>query len=91
MVRRLWADGVRLADIAEQLGPVLKEKSKVLMAAFKSADSGSGTVSYETLQDVLSENDMELNDQVLITLMRRFDLKKDGNIVYADFMRLAEA
>jgi len=77
--------------IAEQLGPVLKEKSKVLMAAFKAADHGSGTVSYETLQDVLSENDMELNDQVLITLMRRFDLKKDGNIVYADFMRLAEA
>ena len=40
--------------IAEQLGPVLKEKSKVLMAAFKAADHGSGTVSYETLQDVLS-------------------------------------
>ena len=51
--------------------------------------SGSGFVSYEALQDILSENDMDLNDQVLITLMRRFDLNKDGNIKYTDLMSLA--
>merc|ERR1719313_2791536 len=37
--------------IAEQLAPVLKEKAEVLSTAFKAADpSGSGFVSYETLQ-----------------------------------------
>jgi len=40
------------------------------------------------LQDGLSSNDMELNDQVLITLMRRYDLGKDGNISYGDFLML---
>ena len=76
--------------IAEQLGPVLKEKASVLSPAFEAADpSGTGFVSYETLQDVLSENDMDLNDQVLITLMRRYDYNKDGNIKYSDMMMLA--
>merc|ERR1712167_311212 len=46
------------------------------------------TISYDLLQDVLSENDMELTDQVLITMMRRFDLNKDGNISYPDFLSL---
>jgi len=78
--------------IAEQLAPVLKEKKSQLAAAFQQCDpSGSGVISYEVMQDVLSENDMELNDQVLITLMRRFDLKKDGNITYGDFLSLAES
>ena len=31
---------------------------------------------------------MELNDQVLISLMRRFDLNKDGNIAYEDLLKL---
>jgi len=80
-----------LAYIAEQLAPVLKEKKAVLSAAFKAEDaSGSGTISYDLLQDVLSENDMELTDQVLITLMRRFDLNKDGNISYNDLLALAD-
>merc|ERR1719409_1463372 len=56
-----------LGYITEQLAPVLREKRAVLSAAFK------GAIGYDVLQDVLSENDMELNDQVLITLMRRFD------------------
>ena len=30
----------------------------------------------------------ELDDQVLITLMRRFDMAKDGNINYHDLMSL---
>merc|ERR1719424_2686091 len=39
--------------IAEQLAPVLKEKKSQLAAAFQQCDpSGSGLVSYETLQDV---------------------------------------
>ena len=76
--------------IAEQLGPVLKEKKGVLEAAFKVADAAeTGFIPYEALQDILSENDMDLNDQVLITLMRRYDLMKDGNIKYADLMSLA--
>ena len=41
------------------------------------------------LQEVLMKCDMELNDQVLITLMRRFDYHKDGNIKYDDLMALA--
>lgn len=78
-----------LGYIAEQLGPVLAEKSGGLNAAFAAADASStGKVSYETFQDILGANDMELNDQVLITLMRRFDLNKDGNISYADLMTL---
>ena len=61
-----------------------------LDAAFKAADAGdTGFVSYDILQDILSENDMELNDQVLITLMRRYDYAKDGNIKYLDLMALA--
>ena len=80
-----------LAYISEQLAPVLKEKKGQLGSAFQAADpSSSGFVSYETLQDVLSENDMELNDQVLITIMRRYDLNKDGNIAYNDFLTLAD-
>jgi len=80
-----------LAYITEQLAPVLKEKKGVLSSAFKAEDQkGSGTISYDLLQDVLSENDMELTDQVLITLMRRFDLNKDGNISYPDFLTLAD-
>ena len=75
--------------IAEQLAPVLKEKYNTLNSSFDQADpSGIGLVSYEVLQDVLSANDMELNDQVLITLMRRYDLNKDGNIAYKDLMAL---
>jgi len=76
--------------IAEQLGPVLGEKKAALEAAFAAADAAkTGFVTYDALQDILSENDMELNDQVLITLMRRFDYNKDGNIKYGDLMTLA--
>jgi len=63
----------------------------VLTAAFQQADvANKGAIGYDVLQDCLSENDMELNDQVLITLMRRFDLLKDGNVSYGDFLSLAE-
>jgi len=75
--------------IAEQLGPVLKEKSAALSAACSAVDQGTDFVSYDVLQDVLAEQDMELNDQVLITLMRRFDYKKDGHIQWKDLMTLA--
>ena len=43
---------------------------------------------FYTLQDVLANNDMELNDQVLITLMRRYDVAKDGNIAYEDLLKI---
>jgi hypothetical protein len=56
-------------------------------AKFDAADkAGSGMVSYEVFQDALASEDMDLNDQVLITLMRRFDLNKDGNIAYVDLL-----
>merc|ERR1719440_1576433 len=72
-----------LGYIASQLAPVLKDKGPGLKARFTAADPGNtGMVSYEVFQDALAENDMELTDQVLITLMRRFDLNKDGNISY---------
>jgi len=80
-----------IAYISEQLGPVLVEKAPILMPAFQAQDpAGTGQVSYDVLQDVLISNDMELNDQVLITIMRRFDLKKDGHINYQHFLKLAE-
>ena len=61
----------------------------MLEESFKLADpNGSGLVSYEVLQETLMKCDMELNDQVLITLMRRFDLSKDGNIAWMDFCML---
>jgi len=75
--------------IAEQLAPVVKEKKATLAAKFVAADAGAtGFVSYEVLQDALAANDMELNDQVLITLMRRFDLNKDGSIAYNDLLNM---
>jgi len=78
-----------LGYIAEQLAPVVKEKKSALSAKFQASDpSGTGFVTYETLQDALAANDMELNDQVLITLMRRFDVHKDGNIAYNDLLNL---
>jgi len=76
--------------IASQLMPVMAEKKEVLAAAFQAADPNStGYVSYEVMQEVLMKCDMELNDQVLISLMRRYDLGKDGNINWADYMMLA--
>ena len=76
--------------IASQLMPVMAEKKEVLSAAFAAADPNStGYVSYEVMQEVLMKCDMELNDQVLISLMRRYDLGKDGNINWQDFMMLA--
>ena len=76
--------------IASQLMPVMAEKRALLEEAFKAADvNGTGLVSYEVLQEVLMKCDMELNDQVLISLMRRYDLGKDGNINWQDFMMLA--
>lgn len=75
--------------IAEQLSPVVREKKDSLLAKFKEADkSGSGFVNYEVLQDTLISNDMELNDQVLITLMRRFDINKDGTIAYNNLLNI---
>jgi len=79
-----------LGYIVEQLKPVLAEKASSLIAAFAAADAGSsGLVSYEAFQEVLSGNDMELNDQVLITIMRRFDLDKNGMISWKHFMSIA--
>jgi len=75
--------------IASQLMPVMAEKKEVLSAAFQQADAnGTGMVSYEVLQEVLMKCDMELNDQVLISLMRRYDLGKDGNISWKEFVML---
>jgi hypothetical protein len=75
--------------ISEQLRPVLKEKTEALMTAFAAEDpADSGLISYEVLQDCLSANDMELNDQVLITLMRRYDVNKDGTVAYKDLMSI---
>jgi hypothetical protein len=78
-----------LSYIADQLAPVVSEKSAALLQKFKEADvDNTGMVSYETLQDALASCDMELNDQVLITLMRRFDLSKDGNVAYIDLLQI---
>jgi len=76
--------------IVEQLKPVLSEKAQALNDLFAANDpSGTGKISYEALQEVLNQSDIELNDQVLITLMRRFDANRDGNIDYKNLMSLA--
>jgi len=73
--------------ISDQLSAPLSEKKDALAEAFKSADpSATGVVSYEVVQDALSANDLELNDQVLITLMRRFDTDHTGNIKYKELL-----
>merc|ERR1719238_1504556 len=75
--------------ITSQLAPVMAEKKALLEEAFKAADvNGTGLVSYEVLQEVLMKCDMELNDQVLITNMRRYDLAKDGNISWVELTML---
>lgn len=80
-----------IAYIAEQLGPVLGEKKEAIFSGLAKADPhGTGAVSYEKLQEILAATDMELNDQVLITLMRRFDLNRDGNVAYNELLMLAK-
>ena len=75
--------------ITSQLAPVMAEKKALLEEAFKAADvNGTGLVSYEVLQEVRMKCDMELNDQVLITTMRRYDLAKDGNISWVELTML---
>ena len=46
-------------------------------------------VSYAEFQDLLASNGMELNDQVLITLMRQFDKEQNGMVAYEEFLALA--
>jgi len=76
--------------IADQLAPVLKEKKADLEAKFAAMDpAGSGSISYEALQEILSGAMIELNDQVLITLMRRFDINKEGIVDYKRLMAMA--
>jgi len=80
-----------LGYIASQLQPVMSDKAVVMAEAFSAADPGkTGLISYEMLQEALMKCDMELNDQVLITLMRRFDLSKDGNIAWQELLMLAK-
>ena len=76
-----------LQYISEQLRGPLDEKKAALLEAFAAVDTaGSGEVSYEVIQDALSTNDLELNDQVLITLMRRFDTDHTGMVKYNELL-----
>jgi len=80
-----------VAYIAEQLGPALAEKKEAVMAQFVKADTaGAGSISYEKFQEAFAAADMELNDQVLITLLRRFDLNRDGHVAYNELMMIAK-
>jgi len=63
------------------------EKGAEIQAAFQACDaSGAGFVTYDDLQNCLSKCGLELNDQALITIMRRWDLNKDGTIAYKEFL-----
>ena len=76
-----------IAYICEQAAPVLAEKREALLADFAAADpSESGYVNYEPFQAALAGAGMELNDQVLVTLLRRFDVRKDGTVSYRELM-----
>ena len=80
-----------ISYIAEQLAPVMKEKKAALEAAFGACDpEGTKLIPYDKLQDILLDLDMELNDQVLITLMRRYDNDKNGMVKYDDLLALAQ-
>jgi hypothetical protein len=76
--------------IAAQLGPEIAAKKEALAAEFAKYDgAGEGKVSYEVLQEVLASFGLELNDQALITLMRRFDLEKEGKVSYMEILSMA--
>ena len=76
-----------IAYICEQAAPVLAEKREALLADFAASDpSESGYVNYEPFQAALAGAGMELNDQVLVTLLRRFDVHKDGTVSYRELM-----
>jgi len=73
--------------INENLKPAMGEKGAEIQAAFQACDaSGAGFVTYDDLQNCLSKCGLELNDQALITIMRRWDLNKDGTIAYKEFL-----
>jgi len=79
-----------IENIAEQLVPAMKGRLQALEEGFKTVDpNGTGQISYAEFQDLLAANELELNDQVLITLMRQFDKEQNGSIHYAEFLSLA--
>jgi hypothetical protein len=78
-----------LQYISDQLRAPLNEKKQALLDALQKMDpDNTGTVSYDVVQQVLSENDLELNDQVLITLLRRYDTQHTGDINYVELLAL---
>ena len=82
MLRRIVTEVLR-----EELRGPLGEKRAALLEAFAAVDTGgTGEVGYEVIQDALSSNDLELNDQVLITLMRRFDTDHTGMVKYNELL-----
>ena len=78
-----------LQYISDQLRAPLLEKRATLLETLALADpDGTGTVTYDVVQQALSECDLELNDQVLITLLRRYDTDHTGDIKYNELLAL---
>merc|ERR1711907_363755 len=73
-----------LEYIKSQLQPPMQAVLEKLKEAFGDAE----TVSYVTFQEILSKNELEHNDQVLITILRECDENRDGNIKVSKFLSL---
>merc|ERR1711988_241923 len=73
--------------INENLHPVVAEKASELKAKFDGLDSAkAGAVSYDQLREVLEACEIQLNDQALITILRRFDHDGSGMINIEEFL-----
>merc|ERR1711988_816809 len=77
--------------VSDNLKPVLTTKAEEIKSAFEALDRDSnGYVSYDEFREVLMANGIDLNDQALITLFRRWDLDGDGRVSYAEFLKACQ-
>ena len=75
--------------IREQLEPVFTDKMTELVSAMEAADdSSSGHLPYVKLHEALNSSGVHLSDQVLITLLRRYDTSRNGRVCYSDVLSL---
>lgn len=73
--------------INDNLHPVVAEKAALLKGKFDALESAqSGSVSYDELRDALETCEIQLNDQALITILRRFDHDGSGMVSIEEFM-----
>ena len=81
-------DAKLLSSIAERL----QDRKWKLMAAFRKFDaSGSGRVSAEEFAAGCKELGLAVSSERLASLIAKFDVKKDGQLRYFEFVRLVSS